>query len=755
MANVLFYGNDNLTKRFKRSSEFVDIMTTLYKHKICALDTETNVTESILNRELKVISVGVAYGTIIAVFEWDFMSEVEKKDLLEYLRVTKNIIQNVSFDYTVFKKCTDTTLENVWCTMLGEQILTTGLSREQGFHGLQAIYSRRFGVDISKEEQLTFGDGGPYNDEQIKYAAIDVVKLEEVYDQQRAEMKSDDRFIGHKDNKGMLKTAWLENEFVKVVGDMEINGIRLDKVQWYAIEDSVRPIFDRELESLNTLVLSTLPHLMRKQEWYSDKDRFNGNMWTSTKKKLELLQDLFPGIEKTSMVAIKQYLRDEDPEFPEELKKSLNGKKWNAHDYPVTFRNKFAILKLLASATAVNKEEIHRVLNELIITNFRDKAVELDWITPAGKLTLNWASPPQRLTVFQALDPTIESTGKDILVDYGEHEIIQHYLAWNTVEYQLKNFGKPFYDKHVEIDGKHRARYRQILSTGRLSTTSPNILNIPRKQDVYRKAVIPDEGYEFINADFDGQELFITAVLSKEPVWLEAIAKGYDLHSRNAHMIYGDRWISAREPGCKYFEYEDGLTNYQYKKCKCSGHMEMRDNSKALSFGLIYGISAFSLAFRLKIEKEEAEQLVSNFFTMLPNIKKMMDNFGSYALRNGRIVDFVTGRSRMFDKYKLAVPEERGGVERASYNYPIQCAGSALLKISLVLLRRKLIHKGYSKEIQILMPYHDEISIQAKPEYTEEAKLLLTECMLKAASLAGFDGLGATAASGNSWYDAH
>jgi DNA polymerase-1 len=413
---------------------------------------------------------------------------------------------------------------------------------------------------------------------------------------------------------------------------------------------------------------------------------------------------------------------------------------------------------LLASATKNNKEVVYDALNKVVLANFRDKAIELGWITPAGMLTLNWASPVQRLIVFQALDPTIESTGKDILEDFQEHAIITHYLAWSQVEYQLKNFGKPFYDKHVQVDGKHRARYRQILSTGRLSTSSPNILNIPRKQDVYRKAVIPDDGYRFINADFDGQELFITAVLSQEPIWLDAIKNGYDLHSRNAHMIYGSRWSNAAGDDCAYFHTsldKEHRAVIDYKKCQCPAHKEMRDNSKELSFGLIYGISAFSLAFKLKIDKEEAEMLVENFFKMLPNIKKMMDRFGRYALNNARILEPVFGRSRMFDKWKLAVPEERGGVERASYNMPIQSSGGALLKISLVLLRRQLKYLGYKKEIEILMPYHDEISIQALPEYEEEAKTLLAGCMLKSAAMAGFKGLGASAASGDSWYDAH
>ena len=759
MATVKFVGNDAEVNRF-RPVDFSSVLKELDEQRVLALDTETNVVESILNRKLKVISAAWDYGEVIAVFEWDFLTEIQQKQLGEAIRTKKNIIHNVSFDYQVFKTV-GVTLENVVCTYLGEQVLTTGISKDQGYHGLQAVYKRRFDLDISKAEQLTFGEGGPYTDKQVQYAAVDVIRGEKLYEQQRAEMKSDDRYMKHKGNKGLYKTWWWENEFAKVVGDMETNGIRLHKERWYAIEDAVRPIYERELQELNMLVLRDFKDVLIKNGWYSEQDRFVSNIWSSSSKKKLYLSEYFDCIEKTAKTELKKYLRDFDPNFPDELLKSLNGKKWNEHSYPTTTSSsdKYSIIKALIVRDKTNEEEVDKQLNQHILINDFDWIVEQGWLIPAGTITLNWGSYLQRLTIFQAIDPTIESTGKDILEDFlGAHEIIPHYLEWNQTDYQLKNFSKKFYDEFVQLDGKHRTRYRQILSTGRLSTSKPNILNIPRKNDVYRQAVIPDDGYDFINADFDGQELFITAMLSQEPIWLDAIAKGYDLHSRNADMIYGNTWKNAAEPDCAYFAVyahpETGIEP-EYKKCKCPKHQVMRDNSKALSFGLIYGISAFKLAFRLKIEVEEAEMLVNNFFERLPNIKKMMDNFGRFAITKGRITEPVFGRSRFYDKWKLAIPEEHGGIIRASYNMPIQSSGGALLKIALVLLRRWINHSNNQQNIQILMPYHDEISIQSKPAFTNVAKDKLAYFMQTAATLGGFKGLGASAASGTSWYDTH
>jgi DNA polymerase I-like protein with 3'-5' exonuclease and polymerase domains len=219
-------------------------------------------------------------------------------------------------------------------------------------------------------------------------------------------------------------------------------------------------------------------------------------------------------------------------------------------------------------------------------------------------------------------------------------------------------------------------------------------------------------------------------------------------------LIYGKEWEDAAEPGCEFYARDDN-GNFKYQKCSCSKHIEMRDNSKQLSFGLLYGISKYSLAFDLKISVDEAAWLMERFFTMLPNIKKMMDNFGRFAIDNGFIVEPVLGRVRYFDRWKLSVPEEHGGIIRQAYNFPSQGAGGALLKISIALLRRKLNHLNLNDHMMIINPYHDELSMESDPEYAEQGKVLLENAMMDAAKYGGFPGLKASAAIGDSWYDCH
>lgn len=753
MANLIFTGNSSASSF--TSTPFESGLAWLRTLEAIGLDTETNVTQSILNRVLKVISIADENGDQVWVISVEDLVGDQFLNLLREIRKKLCIIQNVTFDYSIFKKY-GLVLEKVYDTMLAEQVLTNGLSAEQGFHGLQAIYQRRFNLTISKDEQCTFGDGGPYNDQQIKYAAIDVLKLGALRQIQLDEARSWDKKIGHRGNKGLVKTIWWENEFAKVVADMEMEGVRLDKDKWYAIEDAIRPVYEEELENLNTIAKERFWDTLAANGWVSDKDEFTGPVWSSAQKKQAVLRHIYNfEVEKTSKVELKKYLEEYDPNFPPGLK--LTGKAWEESQYPITFTDKFAVLKLLILG-GKEGDQITEALDKFLLTNLREFCIENGWVRPAGVVDINWGSPAQRLKMFQAINPAISSTSKDVLADFVEEDVLlQHYLAWSETDYQLKNFGKPFYDKHVELDGKHRTRFNQILATGRLSSVSPNMLNIPRKIDAYRAAIIPDPGYELIDADYDAQELIVVAILAQEQAWLEYMEKGYDIHSKNAELIFGNEWVNATEEGCSYYQPDDH-GNPKFKKCNCKGHQDMRDNSKAVSFGSIYGISFIKLAFNLKISEERAKFILTRFFEVCPGISKMMQRFGNYGLAKGFIVEPVFGRVRFFDEWKLYNQKEQGSVERASFNTPIQSSGSATLKIAFVLLRRWINHNNLQKHIQLLLPYHDESISQAviteDRMYIDLAKEKVSHYMMLAAKLAGFP-IKAAAKSGVSWLEAH
>jgi DNA polymerase I-like protein with 3'-5' exonuclease and polymerase domains len=600
---------------------------------------------------------------------------------------------------------------------------------------------------MSKEEQTTFGENDPYSDEQILYAGGDVVYLGSIRRQQISEMRAEDQRVNQAGRRGLMKTMWWENEFVKCVADMEMEGVRIDKDKWYSIEDEVMPIFEQEQLELNSLVLRDLKHVLIENDWIGLEDEVVTNVWSSTKKKKELIQHVYgTEIEKTSKAELKKFLEANDPNFPEELRGKLNTKAWREHSYPVGGEDEWIIIKLMILLDKSTQETIKPALDKCLIENYKEFLKEQGWFRGKDEVTVNWASPPQRLAIFQGIDPTIESTSKDIIADFvDDHPIFPHYLKYAEVAHQIKSFGKSFYDKHVEIDGKIRTRFRQILATGRLSSTNPSLLNMPNAQ-VYRNCFIADEGFEIFGADYAGEELVVTATLANEQIWLDALQQGKDLHSINAQLIFGDRWEAAAEPDCQFA--------IDQRQCKCPKHKELRGQSKAVSFGSIYGISAPKLAFNLKISVEEAAQILKNFFAGLPNIQVMMDKFGRFALVHGYILEPVFGRIRYFDKWKLNNPREHAGIERASYNSPIQSTGSSILKIAAVLMRRWIYQNNHQDNIKLQLPVHDEFMGQARPAYMTLAKEKLEYFMELAGKLAGFP-LSADAASGVSWGEVH
>lgn len=749
MAEIKMYGR---TEACTYPCESLDsLFDWLDGKKVIGLDTETNMVESILNRQLKVISMSDMNGDINWFVDWEHLHPVAQARLARSIKTKHCIIQNVSFDYAVFLHCTGVMLEKVYDTMLAEQVIFNGYSVEKGYFGLQGIYKRRFDIDISKDEQTTFSVG-PYNDGQIQYACIDTLKLGSIQRVESSEIRKIDERIAQKGNKGLKKTLWWENEFVKAVADMEMTGVRIVRDEWYKIEEGVRPIYDEELHKLNEVVVSSFWDVLEANGWISSKDEFTANVWTSAAKKKALLDHIYTfEIEKSSKVELKKVLMEHDPNFPEGLK--LSGKAWESSEYPVSFTDNFAVIKLMILVGKDNKDEIHRVLNNFLLENCKDFIIDQGWLRPAGQLSLNWASPIQRLKIFQAIDPSIESTGKDILEDYiGAHDIIPHYLQWAEVSHQIKSFGKPFYDKHVEVDGKHRTRFNQILATGRLSSVKPNLLNVPSKT-IYRNCFVPDKGFVDVGADYDGEELVITATLAGEKAWLDTFEKGYDLHSVNASLIYTDAWDAATEEGCAFEELDENGVKKQ-QKCKCKGHGGMRDDGKTIVFGSLYGLSAISLAFRLKITRREAQNLLDAFFAGLPAIDTMMKKVQNFAVTNGYIIEPVFGRIRFYDRWKLTNQQEIGGIERTAGNYIIQASGSAVLKIACVLLRRWINHSNNRNNIQMKLPVHDELYVQARPEYVELAKEKVAYYMELAGKLAGFK-LNAESVAGKSWGECH
>lgn len=236
----------------------------------------------------------------------------------------------------------------------------------------------------------------------------------------------------------------------------------------------------------------------------------------------------------------------------------------------------------------------------------------------------------------------------------------------------------------------------QILETGRVSSRGPNMQQIPALE-TYRNAFIPeDKDWVFVSSDFSAQELCIIAYGSKDPVWLQVLREGGDLHGTCAELIFGDKWIKL------------GDSN-EVRKNTSEGK-KLRTHVKTLNFGLAYGMGAFSLSKQLDISEDDASELIEKYYETFPKIRGFLERIGKYGADHGHIRTYNPFRRiRHFDKWKGGDtdPKDMAKIVRASKNTPIQGTGADMTKLALVMVRKRL--KTYPNA-KMVLTVHDEIN---------------------------------------------
>ncbi len=722
MSKIHYIGDRGHTTYM--SSSFSLFKTWFKEQKIISHDVETNVVKSVLERVLITLQYSDVKGNDNWVIQWSYLSEEEKDWIRGEMGNSQYlfIIYASQFEYSIWRHH-NVCLENVFDCYLAEQILNTGKHQEQGMFSLQGVLKRRFDIDISKAAQLTFGDN-VLTDEKIKYAATDTLKLGLLRINQLREMYHIDNEAKLPFHKGLKKTLWWDNQFILAVGDMEYDGILFDKVKWIANYQLALPVMEQAREALNDIIKQDFERECIMSEFLYTEDKFI-SIWGSAKKKLGLLQLIFKDIEETNKLALKKYLATKDPDFPEGL--ALSGKAWEESDYPFVIKSgAFSIIKILILMNKKNQDEYIPVLNKIFYSNFKDYMLENDLVIPKGKICINWASPVQKLRVFKWINVAIENTTAQTVEDNMlEHRIFREYAEYQEAYGLTSKFGLD-YLQHVDEDGRIRTSFNTILSTGRLSARVPNLLQLPRKQ-AYRDCFIAGPRRKIVGADYSAIELVIIALLSNEPVWLNALKAGHDLHSITASLIYGQKWIDGTEADCKFAKNKD--------KCNCKIHKDLRSKSKAISFGLSYGLSAHGAAIRLHISKEEAQELIQNFFKTFGSIQKFLVTCGSFGLDNLFITEPVTGRYRFYEKKRLFIEGEKESIVRQSMNFPIQSAAANILKIAGVLLRRWIKQENLRGRVKLILPVHDEYLLDVEDALTEYAAEKLTYYMELAGKL--------------------
>ncbi|MCI9074194.1 MAG: DNA polymerase I [Dorea sp.] len=319
------------------------------------------------------------------------------------------------------------------------------------------------------------------------------------------------------------------------------------------------------------------------------------------------------------------------------------------------------------------------------------------------------------------------STAADVLEKLApDHAIISKILEYRQLA-KLKSTYADGLAVFIGEDGRIHGKFNQtITATGRISSTEPNLQNIPIRMELgrlIRKVFVPEEGYVFVDADYSQIELRVLAHCSGDEKLIEAYHEETDIHRITASQVFHIPF--------------DEVTELQ------------RRNAKAVNFGIVYGISSFGLSQDLSITRKEAAEYIEQYFKTYPGIKEFLDGAVEAAREQG-YARTIFGRRRPVPELKSSNFMQRSFGERVAMNAPIQGAAADIMKIAMIGVNRRL--KEQRMKSRLVLQVHDELLIEAYRPETEEVKKLLAEEMEQAASLKV--PLEIDMHIGKSWYEA-
>lgn len=322
------------------------------------------------------------------------------------------------------------------------------------------------------------------------------------------------------------------------------------------------------------------------------------------------------------------------------------------------------------------------------------------------------------------------STSEDILEKLRpKHPIIGKLLEYRGLKKLLSTYIDALPELiHPETGKIHTSFNQAVTSTGRLSSTNPNLQNIPVRDELgreIRKAFIPDnEDCIFFSADYSQIELRIMAHLSQDPHMIEAFQSGMDIHAATAAKIYG---VAL-----------DEVTS------------DMRRKAKTANFGIIYGISVFGLAERLSIPRSESKELIEGYFKTYSRVKEYMDESIETARQNG-YVETIFKRKRYLPDIHSRNAVVRGYAERNAINAPIQGSAADIIKLAMVRIYQRF--EAEKLKSKMILQVHDELNFNVYKEEAELVKKIVLEEMEKVVPLRV--PLIADCGEGQNWLEAH
>ena len=332
----------------------------------------------------------------------------------------------------------------------------------------------------------------------------------------------------------------------------------------------------------------------------------------------------------------------------------------------------------------------------------------------------NLSSPKQLAVIlFEKLKlPPVKKTktGYSTDADVLEHLALGHPLPARLIEHRtLAKLKSTYADALPTLinprTGRIHTSFNQLVAaTGRLSSSNPNVQNIPIRTELGRRiraAFVPEPGWRFVAADYSQIELRILAHVSGEESLVEAFRRGEDIHRRTASEVFGVPL--------------DAVTS------------EQRDVAKTTNFSVIYGVTAFGLSRGLAISQKEAQEFLDRFFTRHPKVKAYLERTVVEGRERGWVAT-LTGRRRYLPELRSGNPNLRGFAERMATNAPIQGTAADLIKIAMVRLHRALGERGLRS--RMLLQVHDELLFEAPEDEVLPLEALAAELMESSMTLA-------------------
>jgi len=337
-------------------------------------------------------------------------------------------------------------------------------------------------------------------------------------------------------------------------------------------------------------------------------------------------------------------------------------------------------------------------------------------------LEFNIASPKQlgevlfdRMKIVESAAKTKTkqyATGEEVLVRLSDkHPIIDKILDYRSLRKLLSTYvdALPLLVK-PQTDKLHTSFNQTVVTTGRLSSNNPNLQNIPIREErgrEIRRAFIPERSKNlFLSADYSQIELRLMAHLSEDPDMIEAFVNDADIHTATA---------------AKIFKIEPEAVS-----------REMRSRAKTANFGIIYGISAFGLAQRMRIPRAEAKMLIDGYFETYPGVKEFMDRCISMAREKG-YVETMYGRRRFLPDILSRNSLVRGNAERNAINSPIQGSAADIIKIAMIRISDAIQQEGLISSM--ILQVHDELNFDVLPNEVEQVRRIVKEQMEQVANL--------------------